>query len=66
MERARMQGYPVLGAYDTLRRLVDEGGVDLVVITQVIDRERLADLRTRCAERRVALERLNVVLDPLV
>ena len=66
MERARMQGYPVLGAYEELLRLVDNDGVDLVVITQLIDVERLEALRLRCVERRVSLERLHFALDQLV
>jgi UDP-GlcNAc:undecaprenyl-phosphate/decaprenyl-phosphate GlcNAc-1-phosphate transferase len=66
MERAQMQGYPVLGNYHTLLRLVEEGRVDLVVITQLIDLERLETLRERCAERRVSLERLHFALDQLV
>jgi UDP-GlcNAc:undecaprenyl-phosphate/decaprenyl-phosphate GlcNAc-1-phosphate transferase len=66
MERAQMQGYPVLGNYHALLRLVDEARVDLIVITQLIDLERLETLRERCAERRVSLERLHFALDQLV
>ena len=40
--------------------------VDLVVITQLIDVDRLEALRQRCAERRVSLERLHFALDQLV
>jgi UDP-GlcNAc:undecaprenyl-phosphate GlcNAc-1-phosphate transferase len=66
LERAQMQGYPVLGSYQALRTLIDEGTVDLVVITQLIDVERLDELRELCAERRVSLERLHFALDQLV
>jgi UDP-GlcNAc:undecaprenyl-phosphate/decaprenyl-phosphate GlcNAc-1-phosphate transferase len=66
MERAQMQGYPVLGNYQALLRFVEEGRVDLIVITQLIDLERLETLRERCAERRVSLERLHFALDQLV
>jgi UDP-GlcNAc:undecaprenyl-phosphate GlcNAc-1-phosphate transferase len=66
LERAQMQGYPVLGGYQALRRLIDDGGVDLVVITQLIDVDRLEALRAQCAERRVSLERLHFALDQLV
>jgi UDP-GlcNAc:undecaprenyl-phosphate GlcNAc-1-phosphate transferase len=66
LERARMQGYPVIGSYDSLERLIREGKVDLVVITQLIDVERLERLRECCAEHRVSLERLHFALDQLV
>ena len=66
LERAEMQGYPVLGSYPALLRLVNEGGVDLVVLTQSIDLERLEELRTQCADRHVSLERLHFALDPLI
>ncbi len=66
LERAQMQGYPVLGGYATLRSLIETGGVDLVVITQLIDVDRLEALREQCADRRVSLERLHFALDQLV
>ncbi|MGC4085029.1 MAG: hypothetical protein QM736_23665 [Vicinamibacterales bacterium] len=66
MERAQMQGFPVIGNYQSLVRLVDEGNVDLVVITQLIDVDRLEALRALCAERGVSLERLHFRLDQLV
>jgi UDP-GlcNAc:undecaprenyl-phosphate GlcNAc-1-phosphate transferase len=66
MQSAQMQGYPVLGSYQVLLQLVDEARVDLVVITQLIDVDRLERLRERCAARHVALERLHFELDRLV
>lgn len=66
LERVRMQGYSVIGNYEYLLRLVEESGVDLVVITQPIDVERLELLRRHCAEHRVSLERLHFALDQLV
>jgi UDP-GlcNAc:undecaprenyl-phosphate GlcNAc-1-phosphate transferase len=66
LERTQMQGYPVLGGYQALHRLIDDGGVYLVVITQLIDVERLDALRGQCAECRVSLERLHFALDQLV
>ncbi|HUR35328.1 MAG TPA: hypothetical protein VM032_16100 [Vicinamibacterales bacterium] len=66
MERAQMQGYPVLGGFQALTQMVEDGRVDLIVITQLIDVERLELLRERCAERRVSLERLHFELDQLV
>lgn len=66
MERAQMQGYPVLGNYESLVRYVTTGGVDMVVITQLIAVERLDELQRLCGEHRVALERLHYELDQLV
>ena len=66
MERAHMQGYPVLGNYRRLIELVDSGSIDLIVLTQLIDVERLEELRTRCTDRGVSLERLHFRLDQLV
>jgi len=66
LERAQMQGYPVLGGFDALVRMIEEGRVDLVVLTQLIDVEWLEQLRESCAERRVSLERLHFELDQLV
>jgi FlaA1/EpsC-like NDP-sugar epimerase len=66
MQRAQMQGYPVLGTYEELLRLIDSKAVDLVVITQLIDVERLEELRQRCAASGVSLERLHFALDQLV
>ncbi len=66
LERAQLQGYSVLGNYATLTTLITEGRVDLVVLTQLIDVERLEELRALCADRRVSLERLHFELDQLV
>ena len=66
MERVQMQGYPVIGNYQKLVGLIENGGVDLVVLTQLIDVERLEQLRELCADRRVSLERLHFELDQLV
>ena len=66
MARAQMQGSRVLGTYEELLRLVDSGGVDLVVMTELVDVERLEALRLRCVERGVSLERLHCSLDQLV
>ncbi|MGE3956600.1 MAG: hypothetical protein AB7H96_07765 [Vicinamibacterales bacterium] len=66
MERTRMQGYPVLGSYGALLELIEQQRVDLVVLTQLIDVDRLTQLHEVCAERRVSLERLHFHLDQLV
>lgn len=66
MERAHMQGYPVLGNYSRLIELVDSRAIDLIVLTQLIDVERLEELRRLCVDRGVSLERLHFRLDQLV
>lgn len=66
MDRAHMQGYPVLGNFGVLLSLVEDNRVDLVVLTQLIDVERLEQLQALCAERGVSLERLHFRLDQLV
>jgi UDP-GlcNAc:undecaprenyl-phosphate GlcNAc-1-phosphate transferase len=66
MERAHMQGFPVLGGYQVLLQQIDDQRVDLIVVTQLIEVERLEELRARCAERHVSLERLHFALDQLV
>lgn len=66
LHRVRMQGYPVVGTHDVLLNMIDAAAVDLVVITQLMDVERLEQLQMRCASRNVALERLHFDLDQLV
>lgn len=66
-QRARVQGYPVLGGYGSLATLVLSGAVDAVVISaRIIDIERLRDLENLCAEQGVSLARLHVGLEPLI
>jgi UDP-GlcNAc:undecaprenyl-phosphate GlcNAc-1-phosphate transferase len=66
LDRTRMQGYPVLGNYDTLSNAIAAGRVDLVVLTQAVDTDRLDELRRLCGENQVGLERLHFSLDQLV
>jgi UDP-GlcNAc:undecaprenyl-phosphate GlcNAc-1-phosphate transferase len=67
MARVRMQGYPVLGGYETIVRLISSGAVDSVVITTpAIDVERLESLQALCAAHHVSLARLHLDLDHLV
>jgi UDP-GlcNAc:undecaprenyl-phosphate GlcNAc-1-phosphate transferase len=62
--RARVQGYPVLGGYDTLVALVERGAVEQVIIsTPMVDRARLAELEALCAAQGVRVFRLNVRLE---
>ena len=66
MARARMQGFPVLGNFEALVSLVSTRAVDIVVITRLIDLERLEQLQVLCADQQVALARLDYKLDQLV
>jgi UDP-GlcNAc:undecaprenyl-phosphate GlcNAc-1-phosphate transferase len=66
MARARMQGYPVLGDFASLTSLVTNGAVDAVVITRLVDVERLKRLQQLCTDHNVSLARLHYHLDHLV
>jgi len=66
MLNVRMQGFPVLGGWDSLVSLITNGAVDTVVITRLIDVQRLESLQAICAEHRVGLSQLHFRLDQLV
>ena len=64
--RMRVQGYPVLGGYDSLASLVRGGAVDVVVIsTRLIDAGKLQELEQLCATHRVNLQRLHFRLEQI-
>jgi FlaA1/EpsC-like NDP-sugar epimerase len=66
-QRTRVQGYPVLGAYDVLLTMITRADVDMVVIaTHLIDVARVEQLQELCAEHRVSLTRLLFKLDRLI
>jgi UDP-GlcNAc:undecaprenyl-phosphate GlcNAc-1-phosphate transferase len=66
-QRIRVQGYPVIGPYESLVSLISTGAVDMVVIaTQLTDQSRLEQLQVLCAEHRVSLTRLLFKLDRLI
>jgi UDP-GlcNAc:undecaprenyl-phosphate GlcNAc-1-phosphate transferase len=65
--QVRVQGHPVLGGYDVLKRLIEGGAVEWIVLsTRMIDVARLQDLERMCAEHQVRLSRLDFRLQPLV
>ena len=65
--RARVRGYPVLGAFEVLSHLVLSNSVDAVVLsTRTVDGARLHELETLCATHSVELSRLVVGLEPIV
>jgi UDP-GlcNAc:undecaprenyl-phosphate GlcNAc-1-phosphate transferase len=62
----RVQGYPVMGGFDTLARLVEQDGVESVVVSaRVLDVGRLADLKALCAANGVKLWQLHFNLEEL-
>jgi len=64
---SRIQGYRVLGGYNKLVSLIEAGAVDSVVVsTQQIPLKRMRDLKMLCADRGVALCRLDFRLEHLV
>jgi UDP-GlcNAc:undecaprenyl-phosphate GlcNAc-1-phosphate transferase len=66
-QRVRVQGYPVLGPFETLVGLIENGGVEMVVIaTKLSDAAREEQLQTLCTEHRVSLTRLLFKLDRLI
>ena len=61
--RARIQGYPVLGGYESLRLLVISGAVDTIVIsTRLMDVTRLQMLQELCSAHQVDLSKMHFEL----
>ena len=61
---ARVQGYPVLGGYEHLVSLLQDGGVDNVVMTgQLKDKDRLRELERLCASHGVSCSRFRFGLE---
>jgi len=65
--RQRVEGYPVIGAYDALVGMIAARSLDIVILNrQQLDDDRLATLETLCEEHDVALMRLHVGIEELV
>jgi UDP-GlcNAc:undecaprenyl-phosphate/decaprenyl-phosphate GlcNAc-1-phosphate transferase len=65
--RRRVQGYPILGGYETLEVLAREGAIDAVVVSaRDIGADRLLALEELCAAHGVALSRLHFRFEQLV
>jgi UDP-GlcNAc:undecaprenyl-phosphate GlcNAc-1-phosphate transferase len=59
-------GYPVLGDYGRLRRMIRAGEVDCVIVNAaLLDADRLVDLEGVCAGQGVELLRLHLYLKRL-
>jgi UDP-GlcNAc:undecaprenyl-phosphate GlcNAc-1-phosphate transferase len=65
--RMRVHGYPVLGGYDALARLINAGKVECVVISsQLVRSDRVRDTEQLCRQRGVRLFRFYVDLRQVV
>jgi UDP-GlcNAc:undecaprenyl-phosphate/decaprenyl-phosphate GlcNAc-1-phosphate transferase len=63
----RVLGYPVLGDFERLERLLETAAVELVVVSaRTIDIERMRVLRSTCASRGISLTRLTVGIEDLI
>jgi UDP-GlcNAc:undecaprenyl-phosphate GlcNAc-1-phosphate transferase len=63
----RIEGYAVLGDFDTLTQLIGDNTVDVVVLNREhIDDDRLSVLELACEEHDVTLLRLHVGIEELV
>jgi UDP-GlcNAc:undecaprenyl-phosphate GlcNAc-1-phosphate transferase len=62
----RLGGYSVVGGYDQLLGLIEEGAIDCVVLnTHLVDAKRLQALEDSCAAHDIELLRLHVDLKPI-
>jgi UDP-GlcNAc:undecaprenyl-phosphate/decaprenyl-phosphate GlcNAc-1-phosphate transferase len=65
-EQSRIAGYPVIGGYEELLRLISRAEVDCIVMnTHLVDVERLQRLEAACRDHDVELLRLDVHLKPM-
>jgi len=65
--RTRVQGYPVLGGYETLVALLTAGAVDTVAISmRAVSLAKKRELEELCADNNVALLRFRFTVERLV
>lgn len=65
--QARIEGYDVLGGFETLTQLIASGSVDMVILNRDhIDDDRLSTIESLCEEHDVSLLRLHVGIEELV
>ena len=63
----RVQGYPVMGGFESLVSLIQGDAVDSVLVSpQVFNAERLSELERLCAHHGVSLSRLRFGLEDVV
>jgi UDP-GlcNAc:undecaprenyl-phosphate/decaprenyl-phosphate GlcNAc-1-phosphate transferase len=62
----RVAGYPVLGGFEDLRRMLESAEIDCVVLnSRLIDAHRLQRLEVECLQHGIELLRLHVHLKPV-
>ena len=65
--QARIEGYDVLGGFDTLTQMIASGSADMVILNRDhIDDDRLSTIESLCEEHDVSLLRLHVGIEELV
>jgi UDP-GlcNAc:undecaprenyl-phosphate GlcNAc-1-phosphate transferase len=64
--RTRVHGYPVLGGFEHIRALITANAVEVIILNQPLDDERVAALESLCQEYGVSLLRLHVWIEELV
>lgn len=65
--QARIEGYDVLGGFETLTQMIASGSVDMVILNRDhIDDDRLSTIESLCEEHDVSLLRLHVGIEELV
>jgi UDP-GlcNAc:undecaprenyl-phosphate GlcNAc-1-phosphate transferase len=64
--RTSVHGYPVLGGYEALSPMITSRVVEVVVLNQPLDEERVSELEELCQEHHVSLLRLHVWIEELV
>ena len=66
-QRSRLHGYPVLGREDVLLKMIEDRGVDVIVVSsREFDPIRLRRLEDACKRNRVRLLRFQFNLEDLV
>ena len=65
--RQRVEGFAVLGGFETLTQMIGAGSVEMVILNREhIDDERLSTVEALCEEHDVSLLRLHVGIEELV
>ncbi len=67
MARMRLQGYPVLGGFDAVERIITDHRVDTIILNRKsLNAERLAAIEALCRTRHLSLLRLEISLKEII